>query len=71
MIRIFFDDFELFLKLLGRYRDVKFVDIWDLLKLNFVNKLYVINNYMYIVCYLFICLVNKKGELLYCVYIFN
>lgn len=30
--RISFDDLELFLKSLGRYRDVKFVDIWDLLK---------------------------------------
>lgn len=71
MIRIFFDDFELFLKLMGRYGDVKFVDIWDLLKFNFVNKLYDI----IIICILFIiyfiCLVNKKGDLLYCVYIFN
>lgn len=30
--RISFDDLELFLKSLGRYRDVIFVDIWDLLK---------------------------------------
>lgn len=66
--RISFDDLELFLKSLGRYRDVKFVDIWDLLKLNSVNKLYAINNYMYIVCHLLICSVNKKGELSYCVY---
>lgn len=37
-------------------------------EINCVNKVYAINNYMYIVCHLLICSVNKKGELSYCVY---